>query len=134
MPVFPAALGVATRRYLPRLSRRFGLGLSREVWLVQIGVFVNYFGWGGLMPFLLEAGARSGIIAILPHALGVPHFAIVTILTVALSALSWHLFEQPINSLKQLVPYVGRSNLRNALRFATIQPQAHTIISRVRHQ
>jgi MFS family permease len=27
------------------------LGLSREVWLVQIGVFVNYFGWGGVMPF-----------------------------------------------------------------------------------
>jgi MFS family permease len=27
------------------------LGLSREVWLVQIGVFVNYFGWGCVMPF-----------------------------------------------------------------------------------
>src|SRR5919201_422169 len=33
------------------MSRLFGLGLSREVWLVQVGVFVNYFGWGCVMPF-----------------------------------------------------------------------------------
>jgi MFS family permease len=33
------------------LRRRFGLGLSREVWLVQIGVFLNALGWGAVLPF-----------------------------------------------------------------------------------
>ena len=37
--------------YAPRLSRQFGLGLPRALWIVQLGVFVNYFGWGGVMPF-----------------------------------------------------------------------------------
>jgi len=30
---------------------RFGLGLSREVWLVQIGIFLNALGWGAVLPF-----------------------------------------------------------------------------------
>jgi len=30
---------------------RLGLGLSREVWLVQIGVFLNALGWGAVLPF-----------------------------------------------------------------------------------
>jgi MFS family permease len=37
--------------YAVRLSRRFGLGLPRALWVVQLGVFLNYFGWGGVMPF-----------------------------------------------------------------------------------
>lgn len=31
--------------------RRFGLGLSREIWLVQIGIFLNALGWGAVLPF-----------------------------------------------------------------------------------
>jgi MFS family permease len=31
--------------------RRFGLRLSREVWLVQIGIFLNALGWGAVLPF-----------------------------------------------------------------------------------
>src|SRR5262245_63857488 len=27
------------------------LGPSRELWTVQLGVFLNYLGWGGVMPF-----------------------------------------------------------------------------------
>src|SRR5215469_2059515 len=34
-----------------RIGRRFGLGLSREVWLVQIGIFLNALGWGAVLPF-----------------------------------------------------------------------------------
>jgi MFS family permease len=34
-------------------SRRPGPGLSRELWLVQLGVFLNYLGWGAVMPFEL---------------------------------------------------------------------------------
>lgn len=36
---------------LRRLWARFGSGLSRELWLVQIGIFVNAFGWGAVLPF-----------------------------------------------------------------------------------
>jgi MFS family permease len=28
-------------------------GLSRELWVVQLGVFLNYLGWGAVMPFEL---------------------------------------------------------------------------------
>lgn len=31
--------------------RRLGLGLPRELWLVQIGTFVNALGWGAVLPF-----------------------------------------------------------------------------------
>jgi MFS family permease len=31
--------------------RRFGFGLSRELWLVQIGIFLNALGWGAVLPF-----------------------------------------------------------------------------------
>src|SRR5215831_16126934 len=34
-----------------RIGRQFGLGLSREVWLVQIGIFLNALGWGAVLPF-----------------------------------------------------------------------------------
>src|SRR4051812_29528503 len=33
------------------MARRLGFGLSRELWLVQIGVFVNNLGWGAVLPF-----------------------------------------------------------------------------------
>ena len=32
-------------------GRRLGIGLSRELWLVQIGVFLNALGWGAVLPF-----------------------------------------------------------------------------------
>jgi MFS family permease len=30
---------------------RLGLGLSRELWLVQVGIFLNSFGYGAVLPF-----------------------------------------------------------------------------------
>lgn len=33
------------------LTRRLGFGLSRELWLVQIGIFINNLGWGAVLPF-----------------------------------------------------------------------------------
>jgi MFS family permease len=30
---------------------RFGFGLSRELWVVELGIFLNYLGWGCVMPF-----------------------------------------------------------------------------------
>jgi MFS family permease len=33
------------------MSRRFAFGLSRELWLVQVGVFLNTLGWGAVLPF-----------------------------------------------------------------------------------
>jgi len=34
-----------------RISRRLGLGLSQELWLLQIGILLNAFGWGAVLPF-----------------------------------------------------------------------------------
>src|SRR5919201_3154012 len=31
--------------------RRLGFGLPRTLWVVQLGIFLNYFGWCGVMPF-----------------------------------------------------------------------------------
>src|SRR3954447_20770474 len=39
---------------MPRLhdaGRRLSLGLSRDLWLVQGGIFVNALGWGAVLPF-----------------------------------------------------------------------------------
>jgi MFS family permease len=33
------------------MAGRPGLGLSREVWLVQVGIFLNALGWGAVLPF-----------------------------------------------------------------------------------
>src|SRR5215510_4702197 len=33
------------------MARRLSFGLSRELWLVQIGIFLNTFGWGAVLPF-----------------------------------------------------------------------------------
>src|SRR5690242_14716489 len=35
----------------PRLLGSLSLGLSRELWLVQIGIFLNALGWGAVLPF-----------------------------------------------------------------------------------
>jgi MFS family permease len=34
-----------------RMARRLGFGLSRELWLVQLGIFLNNFGYGAVLPF-----------------------------------------------------------------------------------
>ncbi len=31
--------------------RQLGFGLSRELWLVQVGIFLNTLGWGAVLPF-----------------------------------------------------------------------------------
>src|SRR5919198_949855 len=33
------------------VRQRLAFGLSRELWLVEAGIFLNYLGWGGVMPF-----------------------------------------------------------------------------------
>src|SRR5215471_7733796 len=33
------------------MARRLSFGLSRELWLVQIGIFLNMFGYGAILPF-----------------------------------------------------------------------------------
>jgi MFS family permease len=32
-------------------ARRLGFGVSRQLWIVQVGIFLNYLGWGAVMPF-----------------------------------------------------------------------------------
>ena len=31
--------------------RRLGFGLSRELWIVEVGIFLNMLGYGGVLPF-----------------------------------------------------------------------------------
>jgi MFS family permease len=33
------------------VSRRLGYGLPAQLWVVELGVFLNYLGWGGVLPF-----------------------------------------------------------------------------------
>ena len=33
------------------MARRLSFGLSRELWLVQLGIFLNMFGYGAVLPF-----------------------------------------------------------------------------------
>jgi len=33
------------------VASRLGFGLSRELWLVEVGVFLNYLGYGAVLPF-----------------------------------------------------------------------------------
>jgi MFS family permease len=33
------------------MGRRLGFGLSRELWIVEIGVFINMLGYGAVLPF-----------------------------------------------------------------------------------
>jgi len=33
------------------MAHRLGFGLSRELWLVEVGIFLNYLGYGAVLPF-----------------------------------------------------------------------------------
>ena len=35
------------------MLRRLGFGLPSQLWIVEVGFFLNYLGWGGVMPFEL---------------------------------------------------------------------------------
>jgi MFS family permease len=37
--------------YCNSVVRRLGFGLPTELWIVEAGIFLNYLGWGGVMPF-----------------------------------------------------------------------------------
>ena len=42
---------VPDRTLIQRLVHRLGFGLSRELWLVVLGIFLNYLGYGAVLPF-----------------------------------------------------------------------------------
>ena len=37
--------------YYNKLARRLGFGLPAQLWVVQVGIFLNYLGWGAVLPF-----------------------------------------------------------------------------------
>ena len=43
--------GDAPRGQVPQRRPRAGLGLSRQLWIVQAGIFLNALGWGAVLPF-----------------------------------------------------------------------------------
>jgi MFS family permease len=40
-----------TNYMIKRMADHFGFGLSRELWLVVLGMFLNYLGYGAILPF-----------------------------------------------------------------------------------
>src|SRR5919109_4769412 len=42
---------VADRGMIKKIVDRLGFGLSRELWLVVLGIFLNYLGYGAVLPF-----------------------------------------------------------------------------------
>jgi MFS family permease len=45
------AQDVVVTSFGARVAKRLGFGLSRELWLVQVGIFLNALGWGAVLPF-----------------------------------------------------------------------------------
>ena len=43
--------GDSPRGQVPQRRPRAGLGLSRQLWIVQAGIFLNALGWGAVLPF-----------------------------------------------------------------------------------
>jgi peptidoglycan/LPS O-acetylase OafA/YrhL len=98
------------------VARGYGAALLQTRPLVYLGsISYGIYLWGGLVPFLVNTAQRAAGVSVLPHELGFGYFATITILSVGLSALSWHWLERPINDLKRFVPYVGGSSLVHAL-------------------
>lgn len=44
---------IISRRARARAFRKLAFGLSAELWIVEAGIFLNYLGWGAVMPFEL---------------------------------------------------------------------------------
>jgi MFS family permease len=42
---------IRTRSNMNLYRNKLSYGLSRELWLVQVGIFLNTFGWGAVLPF-----------------------------------------------------------------------------------
>jgi MFS family permease len=43
--------GGVPRGQAPHRKQRSGLGLTRQLWIVQAGIFLNALGWGAVLPF-----------------------------------------------------------------------------------
>jgi peptidoglycan/LPS O-acetylase OafA/YrhL len=71
---------------------------------ISYGLYVYHYFVPDLVGMLERAsGLRLG----LPITSGFSLMAYVTLLTIPLAAISWHVFEQPINDLKRFFPYTG---------------------------
>jgi peptidoglycan/LPS O-acetylase OafA/YrhL len=90
--------------------------VRRPVWtrwlelrpLVYIGtISYGMYVWHMAIPQIMDALAARGITfwVRVPDVYGPTRFVILAALTIGVSALSWHLFERPINDLKRFVPY-----------------------------
>src|SRR4029453_13054253 len=44
---------VIKRNARARAFQKLAFGLSAELWIVEAGIFLNYLGWGAVMPFEL---------------------------------------------------------------------------------
>src|SRR5207253_690593 len=72
---------------------------------ISYGIYL-YHEFVPVLVRLLEKGL--GVRLYFPAEMGVPRLLAVAAATVPLAALSWHLFEKPINGLKSRFPYVRK--------------------------
>lgn len=74
---------------------------------ISYGLYV----WSGLMPEVVGfiAASLGGSASIPPGAI---RLIVVTVTSVAASALSWHVLERPLNELKRFFPYVAPQSIR----------------------
>ena len=80
---------------------------------ISYGLYVYHYFVPDLVRMLERAsGLRLG----LPEASGLPLMAYVTLVTIPLAAISWHVFERPINDLKRFFPYTGPERPRRICR------------------
>jgi peptidoglycan/LPS O-acetylase OafA/YrhL len=100
-----------------RAAEGFG-GVARHLLEARPIVYLGGISYGiylyhEFVPALMRvAGESLGVSLPFPHAMGVVRLLAVIAVTVPVAALSWHLFEKPLNGLKSRFPYVPREARR----------------------
>jgi peptidoglycan/LPS O-acetylase OafA/YrhL len=89
---------------------------------ISYGVYIyHYF----IPPLARVLGNALGVSLPFPYHTGPAQFVCVTAVTLGIAALSWHLFEQPLNNLKRYFPYVKpRAAPRADACGAAVEPAA----------
>jgi peptidoglycan/LPS O-acetylase OafA/YrhL len=96
-----------------RAGEGFG-GIARHLLEARPVVYLGGISYGiylyhEFVPALARLAEVSlGVQSLFPREMGMARLLAVTAVTIPLAALSWHLFEKPINALKSRFPYVPR--------------------------
>jgi peptidoglycan/LPS O-acetylase OafA/YrhL len=94
-----------------------GRTLGHPVLVYLGGLSYGIYVWHYIAPDIVEWLQRiTGRVLWFPWQLGWRHMLYIVVVTLPIAAMSWHLFEKPINDLKRRVPYVPKRDERNAIQ------------------